>query len=169
MSNSFIFRLFRLIILLAVQVLILNHLHLLGYATPLVIGYMLTCFRSGTSRIGLLLWGFVTGVLFDMFTNTSGIGAASCTLLAMIQPSLLQLFIPRDAPDEFEPTLANMGPGRFFSYILIAMFVLHAAFYFLDAFSLSDWLLTLVAIFGGSVLSAVIILFVELLTRRKIR
>ncbi|MCM1311701.1 MAG: rod shape-determining protein MreD [Bacteroides sp.] len=169
MSNSFIFRLFRLIILLAVQVLILNHLHLLGYATPLVFGYMLTSFRAGTSRIGILLWGFVTGMLFDMCTNTSGIGAASCTLLAMIQPPLLRLFIPRDAPENFEPLLANMGLGRFFSYTLIAMFVFHAAFFFLDAFSLADWVLTAISIFGGTVLSAVIILFVELLIRRKVR
>lgn len=104
-----------------------------------------------------------------MFTDTSGIGAASCTLLAMIQSPLLRLFIPRDAPENFEPTLANMGLSRFFSYTLIAMFVFHSAFYSLDAFSLSDWQLTFIAIFGGSILSTGIILLIELLTRRKVR
>lgn len=167
MSNSFIFRLLRLLILLVVQVLVLNHLHLFGYATPLVIGYMLTCFHCNSSRIGILLWGFVLGTLFDMFANTSGMGAASCTLLAMIQPPLLRLFVPRDAPEDFEPMLANMGIGRFLSYVFISLFILHAAFFLLDAFSLSEWQLTLMAICGGSLLSTVIVFFIELLVRRK--
>ena len=40
MNSIFFTRLFRLLILLLVQVLVFNNIHLLGYITPLVIGYM---------------------------------------------------------------------------------------------------------------------------------
>ena len=55
MSSVFISRLLRLCILLFFQVLVCNNIHLLGYVTPLVIGYMVVCFHRNTSRISILL------------------------------------------------------------------------------------------------------------------
>jgi hypothetical protein len=43
------------------------------------------------------------------------------------------------------------------------MAVLHGSFYLLDAFTLADWPLTLLSILGGSVLTTLIIIFIELL------
>ena len=102
----------RMVLLLAVQLLILNHLHLFGYATPLLIGYMVLCLETGVSRLSHLFWGFGIGLLYDIFSNTMGMGAASCTLLAMVKPSVVKLFIPRETVDSFKPTLKNMGMSR---------------------------------------------------------
>jgi hypothetical protein len=43
------------------------------------------------------------------------------------------------------------------------MLALHASFYMLEAFSLANWQLTLVAIGGGTLISTVILLFVEIM------
>ena len=167
MSSIFITRLVRFLLLLFFQVLILNQVHLLGYITPLLIGYMVVCFHRGTSRIEMLLWGFAIGLTFDMFSNTAGMGSAAMTLIAMIQPSLLTLFTPRDASEDFTPTFRTLGFWTYLLYVFILMFVLHAVFYLLDAFTLVNWQLTLISIGGGTLLATVITVFVELLVHPK--
>ena len=89
MSREIIHRLWKMVIVLLLQLIILNHVHVLTYATPVIIAYVTMNFQRGASRVGLLLWGFVTGLLYDVFSNTMGLGMCSATLLAMMQPLLL--------------------------------------------------------------------------------
>lgn len=163
MGSVFLSRMVRFIILMVVQIAIMNHIHLWNYATALIIGYMVVRFHFGTSRIGILLWGFVTGLVFDMFSDTMGMCMSSMTFLAMVQPVLLRLFKPRDVSDDFTPTIKTMGLWLYIPYLLFSMLVLHASFYMLEAFSLANWQLTLLAIGGGSLMSTVILLFVEIM------
>lgn len=153
-----------MVIILAVQVLLLNNIHLFDCITPLLIGYMIVYSRRGAQRIAMMLVGFVVGLVFDMFSNTWGMGAASCTLLAFLQPSLLGIFTPRDAADDFEPGMHSMGVWLYAAYLFTSMFVLHAAFYVLEAFSVADWQMTVLAIFGGTILSTAIFFISELIT-----
>lgn len=166
MNDQTFLRMGRLALLLFTQIFFLNHIHIAGYITPLFIGYMLMCFPHGTSRIALLLWGFVTGVLFDTFSNTAGMGSAACTLLAMMQPSALKLLIPRDASEGFNPGLKSMGPGKYLVYALLCMLVLHTMFYLLDAFTMNNWLLTLASIGGSTLMATLLCLCAELFARR---
>ncbi len=167
MNSIFFTRLFRLFILLLFQVLVFNHIHLLGYITPLVMGYMVVRMHRGTSRIAILVWGFVTGFLFDIFSNTAGMAAASCTLIAMIQPVLLEMQVPRDSAENLIPSFSTLGFWNYVFFVFLLMAALHSCFYLLDAFTLADLTLTLTSILGGSVLSTFIIICIELLTQTK--
>ncbi|MBQ6964762.1 MAG: rod shape-determining protein MreD [Bacteroidaceae bacterium] len=167
MSSLFLMRLCRLFVLLCVQVLILNHVHLLGYLTPLIIGYMMVCFHRGTSRVSALLWGFAIGLIFDMFSNTAGMASASCTLIGLIQPPLCDAFAPRDAAEDFTPSFQTLGFWSYITYVFIIMLVLHGGFYLLDAFTLANWPLTLAAIIGSSFMATLLIMFIELLVRSR--
>ena len=163
MNSIILTRVFRLLILIVLQVLVFNNIHLFGYITPLVIGYMVVCFHRNTSQTEILIWGFIS----DLFSNTAGMGAASCTLIAMIQPYWLNLLAPRDSADDFTPTMITMGFWNYILYIILLMVVLHGCFYLLDAFTLYDWFLTILSIAGGAVLSTLIILFIELMIRAR--
>lgn len=153
-----------MVVILAVQVLLLNNIHLFDCITPLLIGYMIIYSRRGAPRIAMMFVGFVVGLVFDMFSNTWGMGAASCTLLAFVQPSLLGIFTPRDAADDFEPGMHSMGVWLYVAYLFTSMFVLHVAFYVLEAFSVADWQMTVLAILGGTILSTAIFFIIELIT-----
>lgn len=161
MNHKTYIRLGRMTLLLAVQLLILNHLHLFGYATPLIIGYMIICFESGASRMSLLWWGFTMGLIYDTFSNTMGMAAASCTLVAMMKPYILKFFMPRDIVESFKPTIPNMGLSRYIWYSLSCMGLLHFSFYFLEAFTLADLLLTIGAMIGGTLLATLITVCIE--------
>ncbi len=163
MDRTFLYRILRFLILLTVQVVVLNNVYLWGYATPLLIGYAVLRFRSGSSREAVLLWAFLAGLVYDIFSNTMGMCMASMTLLAMVQPPLLHLFKPRDASAEFTPSMRVMGVGLFLPYTFLGMLVLHLSFYMLEAFTLANLQLTLMAVFGGALLSTVIVFFVEMM------
>ena len=50
------------VILLVVQALVLNNIHLFGYATPLLYVYFPLTLRRGTPRWAALLWCFAMGL-----------------------------------------------------------------------------------------------------------
>lgn len=163
MSTTILTRLWRMVLLLLVQLLLLNHIHLFGYATPVVMAYMTIPFGRGSSRVGLLLWGFTAGLLYDVFSNTMGLGMTTGTLLAMLQPVLLNLFTPNEAPEDIKPTMRSMGVRQYLLYVFSTMFIYHLVFYVLDAFTLSNWPLTLMAVVCSTLMAFLFVVFVQYL------
>ena len=96
MIITYIHRIGWFIGLVLLQVLILNNVHIAGYATPFLYIYFILKFNSGTSRNELMLWAFFFGLTIDVFSDTPGMNAAATVLLAFLRPSLLRLFTPRD-------------------------------------------------------------------------
>lgn len=160
-------RLLQLLVLGAAQILLFNHIHLFGYATPLVYVAFLLYFPLDASRTGTLMWGFAMGMIMDVFTNTPGMAAASMTLAALIQPMLLQLMVPKDVVEDMVPNYRTMGRWNHMRYALLITVIHHLAFFTLESFSYHDpieWLITL----GSSLLlSYLLILALETFRGKK--
>jgi len=169
MSTAIIHRFWKMTVLLLVQLLVLNHVHLFGYATPIVLTYLTMNFERGCSRVALLLWGFVCGLIYDMFSNTMGLGMASGTLLAMLQPSLLKLFTPRDAADDMRPSFRTLGTHSYLLYAAFTILIYHAVFYALDAFTLRNWTTTLVAIGCGTAVAFLLVALAQTTVKERER
>ena len=90
MIITYIHRIGWFIGLVLLQVLILNNVHIAGYATPFLYIYFILKFSSGTSRNELMLWAFFFGLTIDIFSDTPGMNAAAAVLLAFLRPSLLR-------------------------------------------------------------------------------
>lgn len=161
MESNFFLRLLRLFALVCIQVMICNNIHLFGCVSPIIISYMLVCMNQSTSRTALLLWGFAIGLIHDMFANTAGIAAASCTLAAMVQPKILSMFLPRDAANDFTPSFRSLGLFAYMTYTLLLTFIVNAAYIMLSMFTLSNWQTTLCSIGGSVVLSTAVIMFID--------
>lgn len=174
MSTVMLQRLLQMGGILLLQLLLLNHIHVLGYISPVLIGWLAMSFPRGSSRVALLLWGFAVGAVYDVFSNTLGMGMATATLCAMAQPALLQLYAPRDAADDMAPSFRTMTPSfrtmtpyRFSLYAATTMLLFHAVYYALDALMLRNWRLTLLAVGVGAALGLAIILIAEAFTQRR--
>ena len=115
MIITYIHRIGWFIGLVLLQVLILNNVHIAGYATPFLYIYFILKFNSGTSRNELMLWAFFFGLTIDVFSDTPGMNAAATVLLAFLRPSLLRLFTPRDNQDNLVPSFKSMGITPFLS------------------------------------------------------
>ena len=72
MIITYIHRIGWFIGLVLLQVLILNSVHIAGYATPFLYIYFILKFSSGTSRNELMLWAFFFGLTIDIFSDTPG-------------------------------------------------------------------------------------------------
>lgn len=153
MITQFLQRLLWLVALVAAQMMVFNYIHIAGYATPLPYVYLLLLFPLGSSRWSVLLWGFCCGLLCDIVSLTLGIGAASMTLVAFVQPVLLQLMSPKDAPEDMQPSFASMGFWTYSLYALILTLLFALSYFLLQSFSFhhladigialgSSWLLT---------------------------
>ena len=98
-----------------------------------------------------------------MFSNTAGMASAGMTLLAMLQPEILSSFSPRDEEEHMSPSIKTFGFWSFVAYTFMCMFVVHAVFYLLDAFMLSNIRLTLLSTFVGTVVATVLAIFVDMI------
>lgn len=147
--------------LVLLQVLILNNVHILGFATPFLYVYLILKFDSGTSRNELMLWGFCLGLSIDIFSNTPGMNAAATVMLAFVRPLLLTLFTPRDNPDSLVPSFKSMGVSSFLKYLIVCVFVHHFVLLTLEFFSFTSIPLLLLRVVSSTILTVTCIMAVE--------
>ena len=141
-----------------VQALVLNHVHLFGVATPLLYVYFAISFRRGTPKWVMLVWCFLLGLGIDVFSNTPGLAAGSMTLVAAVQPYLLELFIQRDDEDDILPSIQMFGLNKFALFAFILTFIFCFAFFTLESFSFFNWLHWLSCIFTSLLLTLFLML-----------
>lgn len=147
--------------LVLLQVMILNNIHLLGYATPFLYIYLVVRYDTGISRNQLMMLAFGLGLIVDIFSNTPGMNAGATVLLAFLRPSYLQLFTPRDVSGEIVPSPKVLGNSLFIRYLFVAVFTHHLALYAMMFFSFSSILLMLIQAFASTLLTVACILGIE--------
>ena len=139
----FLHRLGWFVFLVLLQVLVLNHVHILGYATPMLYIYYILILNAETPRKSLLLQAFFIGLCIDIFSNT--------------RRPLLRMQMLRDVTDDYVPGIRSMGFYPFFRYVLSETVVFIVTLQVIDAFTffrmselmwkiLTDTLMTIVGI-----------------------
>ncbi len=166
MSFELIKRLAVFFVLCVVQILFLNHIRLFGVATPMLYILFVIIFHRNTPKWALLLWSFALGLAIDVFSNTPGLAAGSMTLIAIIQPYLLELFIPRDSIEELRVSSTTLGLGKyiFFSTTLIVIYCL--VFFALETFSFYNWIHWLTCAGSSAFLTLILILSIETVRKK---
>lgn len=138
MIMNYIHRIGWFVGLVLLQVLILNNVHIAGYATPFLYIYFILKFASGTSRNELMIWGFFLGLTIDIFSDTPGMNAAATVLLAFARPTFLRLFTPRDTLDSIIPSIRTMGFFSFLKFAVTSVFIHHFVLLGIEFFSFSS-------------------------------
>lgn len=143
------------------QALILNNVHVAGYATPFLYVYLILKFESDVSRNALMLWAFFLGLTVDVFSDTPGMNAAASVLLAFVRPVILRLFMPRDAVDSIVPTVRAMGFSSFLKYMVACVLIHHAVLLIIEFFSFAHIGILLLKIVASTVLTVLCIMALE--------
>ncbi|SEA57344.1 rod shape-determining protein MreD [Xylanibacter ruminicola] len=147
--------------LLLAQVLILNHVHLLGVGTPLLYVYFAITFRRNFPKWLVLVSCFLLGLLIDVFSNTPGLAASTMTLVALAQTYLIDLVAPRDSAEDLEASAKVLGLSKFVTLSALLTLLYCLVFFALEAFNFFDVLLWLARSVISFVLTMVLILAVE--------
>lgn len=149
------------ILLLLAQAMVFNHIHLFNCATPLPYVYVAMLFRRDFPRWGVLVMSFAMGLSVDIFSNTPGLASASMTLIGLLQPILLVLFLPRESPANLVPSMRSLGTEKFIWFSLILLFVYCLTFFALEAFNFNNWLQWLMTAVGSFVVTGILLLAME--------
>ena len=140
MALDLLYRLVMFVALLLAQVLILNHVHIFGVATPLLYVYFVVTFHRNFPRWIILLSSFLLGLLIDIFSSTPGLAAGCMTLVAFVQPYLVELMAPRDSAEDLEVSAATFGWSKFSTLSILIVSLYCLVFFALEAFSFFEWL-----------------------------
>jgi rod shape-determining protein MreD len=137
--------LFRIIGLVLLQALVIDHMDLAnGWVAPYlyVLGILLLPFD--TPPWASLLAGFGSGYLMDLFSSTPGLHAGACTVMGFARPYVLRLVAPRDGY-EFgrRPTLAHMGMAWFLTYAGLLVAIHHLWLFYAEVYRFSGFFSTL--------------------------
>ena len=152
-------------VLLLVQVLVFNHIHLFNCATPLLYVYMPMLFSRNNSRWVVLLLSFFMGMTIDVFQNTPGVAMATMTFIGLIQPLILGVFMQQDSEADIVPSMRTLGVAKFSYYSFIITFLYCLVFFTLETFTFFNWLQWLETVGASTLLTYILILVLENLRR----
>lgn len=146
------------------QILFLNRISLFGYVTPLFYIWMIVRFDSYMKRTSMLLWAFSLGLVMDMFSGTPGLNAASATLLAMVQPGIVKMFVQTERYEQLFPSSATMGGRPFAGYLLLMTVLHHTTYFLLRSIPLGDWSVLVLKVIFSTLLTFIFMIVAERLT-----
>lgn len=161
MLTELVRRLLAAAALFLLQLLVFSHIHLWGYATPLVGVAFILYLPSNASRVVSLVAAFLLGLGMDMISSSPGVGAASMTLLAMLQPTLLTLMATREGGEAILTGFRHMGTAAYTRYVAVVVALFVAVYFLLDVFSFAHILDFLLTLLSSYVLTLAVVLAME--------
>jgi len=170
--SSLVKNIVRFCLLILVQVYILNQvppLHRL--VTPYIYYLFILWLPFKMGRRTQMLLAFALGFTLDCFTNTYGLHAAACVLIAYIRPFLINVLISQEGTESnyYEPSIQSMGFTPYLTYVTILTFIHHTFLFFLQALQTGGYFYFLLKSLTSTAISLLLIFLIELLFVRKQR
>jgi len=105
-----------------------------------------------------LIIAFITGFTIDVFSDTLGMHAAACTLIAFVRPFILRSLTPQYGPEEeMYLDIHNRTVLQFVIYAFSMAFIFCTAFILLERFSIMGLLTIIGQIFASTLLTFVLL------------
>ncbi len=161
MINNLLRGLIYFVVFVLIQVLVLNNIHFLRIATPILNLYFVLKMTDGSSRAQVVFFSFVAGLVVDTFSNTPGMHAAACTLAGFFREPLIRVFMGKDLPEGIFPSYKTFGFGGFLRYVLSFVLIHHTALFMVESLTLFDPLFLVVRILSSVVMTTSLICTVE--------
>ncbi|RZK50427.1 MAG: rod shape-determining protein MreD [Pedobacter sp.] len=166
-SKLVLYNILRWVILLFVQIFLLRNSVVYDIPTPFIYCLVILVFPFKTPNILLYLMAFLTGLTIDAFYDTLGVHTAACIAMAFVRILFISVSLNREAIDEPEPSLGNMGFKWFSIYSLLCILTHHLLFFYLEAFKFSEFFYTLGRALISTVVSFFLILLIEFIFHNK--
>jgi hypothetical protein len=155
-----------ILLYMALQILFLRNVVLFNYAFCFIYIGGVLLLPADTDRLYLLLIGFATGFVVDVFSNTFGMHAFATVLIAYIRPFLVNYQMEAKGAERMDLGIRAQGLGSFLSYIVPLIFIHHAALFLMEMNNFGMILYTLTRIGASVLLSTIVLVLLELFSKR---
>ena len=158
----------RFFLLLTAQIVIFNNIDLFGYINPFPYILFIILYPVNGNKPMLIVSSFLLGITMDLFSNSGGVHAASCLILAYSRPYIFKFAFGLSY--EYQTVRINdvLTPERF-SFLLLAVIVHHFTLFILEVFQLSSlWDILLRTILGTlfTLLMCIVLIYIFKPSRR---
>lgn len=152
---------FRFILLVLLQVLVLNNVQFLGYINPYLYILFILSLPVHTPRGFSLILAFALGLTIDTFSNTMGMHAFAAVLIAFLRNGVIKLFTSLEDGNNPTPSFYTFGVSAYVKYVVLMVFIHHSALFFLEAFSFSNFWFSLAKIILSSIVTILLIMGIQ--------
>jgi len=152
---------FRFIVLVLLQVLVLNNIQFLGYINPYLYILFILALPVQMPRWATLVLAFALGLTIDIFSNTGGMHASAAVLIAFSRNGIIKLFTSIDEGNNPTPSFYTFGVSAYIKYVVVLVVMHHATLFFLEAFSFTHFWIMLAKIILSSIVTILIILGIQ--------
>ncbi|MDE6078438.1 MAG: rod shape-determining protein MreD [Duncaniella sp.] len=150
------------IALILAQVIVFNHICLFNVAVPLVFIYLILRLPITLSLNWLLTVSFVMGLLVDIFSDTQGMNAMACTILAVCRRPVFRLYVPREEDvTRPEPSMHTLGTPVYLKYLITATLLYCTVIFSIEAFTFFNPLMLVLRIVCSTALSVLLMLGID--------
>lgn len=156
------------VILAFVQVLVCNNISIFNIATPFIFIYFLVRLPITISTNWMLTLAFLSGLIVDIFSDTQGMNALACTLLAVVRNPIIRLYVPRhDEITDTVPSIKSLGIGVYMKYLISMILCYCTIIILIEAFTFHNLLFSVLRIVCSTLLTFVLILGIDSIVNTK--
>lgn len=168
MGKTVISNILLFIVLVAAQAVVFNQICLYGVAVPLVFIFFILHLPLNTGTNTILTLGFLLGLAVDIFSDTPGMNALDCTILAALRGPILRLYLPReDEAANPVPSVRSLGTATYLKYAITATTLYCTIYFTLEAFTFFAIKQLIIRIAASTLLTFIIIVCLDRLTKQK--
>lgn len=158
MSKTVINYIIKCILLLLAQAVIFNNIVLFDVAVAFVFIYAIVAMPITWSTNLSVTIGFAAGLCIDIFSDTQGVNALSCTILAFVRKPIFHLYMQNDEDlSGQKPGLRTMGAAAFLKYLLTMSLIYCVCFFVIEAFAFFNPLVMLLRIGASTIFTFIVI------------
>ena len=156
------------IILIALQVLICNHIAIFNVAVPIIFIYFIIRLPIALGKGAFFTLSFLLGLIVDIFSDTPGVNALSCTILSGIKKPVFFAYIDKDdKTKEITPSVSSMGVVPYCKYLVSMVGIYCVLVFSIEFFSFANVSDIVILAASSCVLSFVSILAIDCLILSK--
>lgn len=156
----------RFILLVLVQVLVLNNIQFLGYINPYLYILFILALPVQMPRWATLLLAFGLGLIIDTFSNTIGMHAFATVLMAFLRNGIIKLFTSIEEGNNPTPSFYTFGVSAYVKYMVVLVLIHHTTLFLLEAFSFTNFGITVAKIILSSFVTILMILGIQSLSKK---
>ena len=155
----------RLLLIVVLQVLLFNHLHIAIWGFPMVYILFLINLSPRVPRWAELLIGCIVGLLMDVWYSSLGVHMAACVAIAFIRPILLSNTVQDIERIKDNISIQTIGRIEYTKCVVILTVMHHFIVFTLETWNIQFWWMILLQTLISSIMTLCIILGYEYLRR----
>ena len=167
MINIIFKNIFRFLILVAIQVLILNNIQYSGFVVPFLYVLFILMLPFQTPVWAVLILSFLLGATVDILSDTIGLNIAASVLMGFLRYYVLKVLSPREGYEPgAQPSLKFFGISWFLRYSVPLVLAHHFFLFYLETFSFSEFFSTFFRVIVSTIFTIGLILLSQYIVNK---